>query len=163
MQVKFTVSSVYPCDSDSFIKQISCSRVLDTKVTCNGVNVVGPADDDYDVIFNNPNKWGNGNWVTKQKIKLTNYTEVITYNNGNFISDKIEHYVHVNFNQGFANYLECGIIVGGPCNGDTLWGMRKTRSYKYRFPFASISSDIIIKQNEFNNNLDHSFHSYFGR
>ena len=57
------------------------------------------ADDDYDIIFNNPGKWGNGkwghdnwgsgNWGTKQKLKLTNYTEVITFNNGKFMLDEI--------------------------------------------------------------------------
>ncbi len=26
-------------------------------------------------------------------------------------------------NQGNSDYLECGTIVGGPCNGDEIWGM----------------------------------------
>ena len=26
-------------------------------------------------------------------------------------------------NQGNSDILECGTIVGGPCNGDTLWGI----------------------------------------
>ena len=27
------------------------------------------------------------------------------------------------FNQGNSDFLECGTIIGGPCNGDTLWGI----------------------------------------
>ena len=102
MSVKFTVNSELKCDSYSVIKQISYSGVLDTEVTCNGIIVIGPADDEYDVIFNNPGKWVNGNWGhsnsggdnwgIKQKIKLTNYTEVITYNNGKFILVEILKY-----------------------------------------------------------------------
>ena len=26
------------------------------------------------------------------------------------------------FNQGNSDYVECGTIIGGPCNGDTLGG-----------------------------------------
>ena len=59
-----TVSSVYPCDSDSVIKQISYSNVPDSRITCNGIIVNGT----YDVIFNNPGKWRNGNWVPAMEI-----------------------------------------------------------------------------------------------
>ena len=26
-------------------------------------------------------------------------------------------------NQGNDDYIECGTIIGGPCDGDTLWGI----------------------------------------
>ena len=26
-------------------------------------------------------------------------------------------------NQGNSDLIECGTIIGGPCNGDTLWGI----------------------------------------
>ena len=87
--VKVQHNSYYPCDSDSVIKQISHSKNGDSKVTCNGV-IVSAGDDDYDVIFNKPGKWGNGNLGTKQTIKLTSYTEVFTFNNSKFIHSFID-------------------------------------------------------------------------
>ena len=89
MTVSITTSSVYPCDSDSVIKQISYAATADGKVTCNGIIVDGPYDSAYDVIYNKHGKWGNGNWGTKQTLKLTNYTEVATFNNGMDIIEEI--------------------------------------------------------------------------
>ena len=76
-------------------KQISNTGTSEQQVTCNGVVVTGPYDRSYDALINKPGKWGHGNngggsygsgnWeTTKTTIKLTNYTKVYTYNNGNF-------------------------------------------------------------------------------
>ena len=92
-------SSVYPCDSDSVIRQISYSKTVDQSVTCNGIIVNGPRDESYDIIISKPSKWGHGNsWggnygggnygeTIKTTLKLTNYTDVYTYNNGKFTLD----------------------------------------------------------------------------
>ena len=90
MSVSTTFSTVYSCDSDSVIKQLSQSGTATINITCNGVIVDGPSDLSYDVIYNKHGKWGNGNWGTKQTLNLTNYTEVFTINNGIDINQEIK-------------------------------------------------------------------------
>ena len=100
MSVSTTFSTVYSCDSDSVIKQLSQSGTATINITCNGVIVDGPSDLSYDVIYNKHGKWGNGNWAsdncgsgnwgTKQTLNLTNYTEVFTINNGIDINQEIK-------------------------------------------------------------------------
>ena len=106
MTVSATFSSVYPCDSDSVYKQITNAGTSDQKVSCNGIAVTGPYDRSYDAIISKPGKWGNGNYggghygggdwgTTKTTIKLTNYTKVYTFNNGNFNLDKIFNVINL--------------------------------------------------------------------
>ena len=94
MTVSVVHSSVYPCDSDSVIRQISYSKTVDQSVTCNGIVVNGPRDETYDIIISKPSKWGHGKSLCgndgetmKTTLKLTNYTDVYTYNNGKFTLD----------------------------------------------------------------------------
>ena len=56
-------------------------------------------------------------------MRLTNYTQILTINNGNKLtrlSSKISNFAVLVL--GNYDFLECGTITGGPCDGDELWG-----------------------------------------
>ena len=75
-----TFESVYPCDSDSKLRQIAFSGVSNVlpQATCNGVFVLTSSGEvNYELTYcdkNGKNK--------KETAYLTNYTMVSSFNNG---------------------------------------------------------------------------------
>ena len=78
--VKMDVSweSHYNCDLKSRLEIISTTITAEESITCNGITV-STADTSYDVILNE--KWGHEK-KRKERVTLTNYTVITTFNNG---------------------------------------------------------------------------------
>ena len=69
--------SIYPCDGKSVIKELSYqTKIHNSRVTCNGV-IVSRDDHWYDAVLWNPHYKGK-----KDRLILTNYTLIISANNG---------------------------------------------------------------------------------
>ena len=90
------------------------------RLTCWGVNIYNDAVS-YDVTIGKPGQSG-----YKLTINLTNYTSIDIYNNGKFY-EKVPRFIskieHIVLNLGNLEFVDCGTITGGPCDGDELWSI----------------------------------------
>ena len=116
--VRVKYNSVYSCESGSPIKRLAYHAVKRGHVTCSGA-IVRMADDYYDAVIGKSQDY----WGTWTRINLTSYYQINVYLNGKFSAKFLFENKPFSLNQGNCNYLECGTIKGGPCDGDQLWGI----------------------------------------
>ena len=83
VSVNNTLSAVYPCDSQSVLRQLSYFSNSIQGYVCWGV-VLLTNDDTYDAVIGKQ-----GKWIKNITLSLTNYIQVVTIENGNLSSSNL--------------------------------------------------------------------------